>query len=45
MGSMLNINPGHFSGSYHEMKLRTSPAKYMYYIADKLVKRMDRDDK
>gem|GEM_PF-4004814 len=42
---MLNINPGHFSGSYHEMKLRTSPAKYMYYIADKLVKRMDRDDK
>ena len=43
MGKIFNVKPGHFSGSYHEMKLRTSPAKYMYYIAEKLLKRMDSD--
>ncbi len=44
MSKTFNIKPGHFSGSYHEMKLRTSPAKYMYFIAEKLLKRMEKDN-
>ena len=44
MGKTFNIKPGHFSGCYHEMKLRNSPAKYMYYIAEKLLKRMEKDN-
>ena len=44
-GSAFSIKPGHFNGSYCEMKLRTnSKTKYLDSITNKILKKMNKED-